>query len=59
MAYYPKEVYSIREDVTIENKRKYDERLDQYYREKQQIEQIKKRRLSFYERYELRKKYQV
>ena len=57
--YYPSNVYSAREDVTRENMRKYDVRLEMYYAEKEKREKELNRKLSLLERYELRKEFDV
>ena len=57
--YYPKNVFSIREDVTRENMRKYDQRLEKYYAEREKREKDLGRRLTLNERYELRKQFDV
>lgn len=57
--YYPKSVFSIREDVTRENMRKYDHRLEKYYAEKEKREKDLGRKLTLNERYELRKQFDV
>ena len=57
--YYPRWVFSPREDVTRENMRKYDKRLDDYHKEKDKIEAELKRKLTREEITELTKKYDI
>lgn len=57
--YYPRWVFSPREDVTRENMRKYEKRLDEYHKEKAKIETELKRKLTLTERVELSKKFDI
>lgn len=57
--YYPRWVFSPREDVTRENMRKYEKRLSDFYKEKAEIEAKLKRKLTHEECAELSKKYDI
>ncbi len=54
---YPREVFSVNEDVTRKNMRDYENRLDKYYAEKAEQERKLGRKLNLKERYELRKEF--
>ena len=54
---YPKELFCIREDVTRENKRKYDKLMDDKWHAIQQREQELNRKMTARERYEFSRDY--
>ena len=56
--YYPKELFHIREDITRENKRKYDRYLDEQYTAIQEYEQALGRKMTTRERWQFKSEYE-